>query len=63
MARTITCHNQITESDLQKFYDDILLQNKYDKIVSYKDYIMLNHFINDNDPVAQAISEILNEAN
>lgn len=63
MARTITCHNQITESDLQKFYDDILLQNKYDKIVSYKDYIMLNHFINDNDPVAQAISEILNESN
>ena len=63
MARTITCHNQITESDLQKFYDDILLQNKYDKIVSYKDYIMLNHFINDNDPVAQAISEIINEAN
>lgn len=62
-ARTIACHNQITESDLQKFYDDILLQNKYDNIVSYKDYIMLNHFINDNDPVAQAINEILNEAN
>lgn len=63
MARTITCNNQISKSDLQKFYDDILLQNKYDKIVSYKDYIMLNHFINDNDPVAQAISEILNESN
>ena len=63
MARTITCHNQINESDLQKFYDDILLQNKYDKIVSYKDYVMLNHFINDNDPLAQAISEILNKAN
>ena len=59
----ITCIDQITEDDLTDFYDNIIDNADYHKIVSYKDDIMLQHFVNKKDLSAISVQQVLQESN
>lgn len=59
----ITCIDQITEDDLADFYDNIIDKSDYHKIVSYRDDIMLQHFVNKKDLSAISVQQVLQESN
>lgn len=59
----IICIDQITEDDLTDFYDNIIDNADYHKIVSYKDDIMLQHFVNKKDLSAISVQQVLQESN
>ena len=56
--------NQITDEDLEQFYNTLLdgtiLDKKY---LSYKEHTMLKHFINKNDPLAEPSFQLLKDSN
>lgn len=59
----ITCLDQITDDDLAEFYTNVLEEADFNKIVTYKQDMMLQHFINKKDPVAISCQQIINDNN
>ena len=60
----IKMKNQITNEDLEQFYETLLDGTILDKKhLSYKEYMMLNHFINKNDPLAESSFQLLKDSN
>ena len=56
--------NQITDEDLNNFYNTLLDGTILDKKhISYKEYMMLKHFINKNDPLAESSFALLKDNN
>lgn len=59
----ITCLDQITEDDLADFYTNVLEEADFNKIVTYKQDMMLQHFINKKDSLAISCQQIINDKN
>ena len=59
----ITCLDQITEDDLAEFYTNVLEEADFNKIVTYKQDMMLQHFINKKDSLAISCQQIINDNN
>lgn len=58
----IKMKNQITEDDLSNFYNTLLDGTILDKKhLSYKEYMMLKHYINKNDPLAESYFKLLKD--
>lgn len=58
----IKMNKQITDDDLKEFYDTLVDGTILDKkVLTYKEYIMLKHFINKNDPLAESSFELLKD--
>ena len=58
----IKLKNQITDDDLKEFYETLVNGTILDKkVITYKEYMMLKHFINKNDPLAESSFELLKD--